>query len=181
MPRYRVLKDGEVVNRIEWCGHAKYDPGEGCTLELDPDPDASPKRVKTKPLPHPDESDPVSEALVLEREENERLRAENEELKEKLAATQLPPNPAETKLSDYGEVGPRSETDWLGVPAWLAAEERDGESIGDRISRLTETFRARVNELTNLLLAGTITEDEDRERTRLLAKYNELAELGDRS
>ena len=38
MPRYRVLKDGVVFNRIQWWGHAQYDPGEGCTLELDPDP-----------------------------------------------------------------------------------------------------------------------------------------------
>lgn len=122
--------------------------------ELPPEPPfGSPPFVA--PLGYPDESGPSSEA---------------------------PPTPLPDlgeKMVDYGDVG--SEADWLGVPSWLAAEERDGESIEQRISRLTEAFRTRVNELTNLLLAGTITEDEDRERTLLLAKYNELAELGDRS
>jgi len=62
MPRYAVkrIADGEVLNRIEWCGFAQYDPGEGCTLELDPDPEASPRRNKaarSPDLPPPDKPD----------------------------------------------------------------------------------------------------------------------------
>lgn len=34
MSKYNVMKDGVVINIIEWDGTSVYDPGEGCTLEL---------------------------------------------------------------------------------------------------------------------------------------------------
>lgn len=168
---------------------AEPEPQSDIVAEPTPEPVSADERIeapspptegdRVDPLGFPDEAPDLAA-------ENEALRARAEAAEKRLAELEardapvgLPPNPSETKLSDYGPVG--DETDWLGVPAWLAAEERDGESMGDRISRLTEAFRARVNELNNLLLAGTSTEEEDRERTLLLAKYNELAELGDRS
>jgi len=139
---------------------------------------------RVEPLGFPDEADPRDEELKDALARAEAAEARVRELEAKVSEPppmSLPPNPAETRLADYGEVGGGSEADWLGVPAWLAAEERDGEAMPDRIARLTAKFKARVNELTNLLLDKTITEEQDRERTMLLAKYNDLAELGDRS
>lgn len=34
MPKYNIIKDGEVINTILWDGISDYNPGEGCTLEL---------------------------------------------------------------------------------------------------------------------------------------------------
>ncbi|WP_294056076.1 hypothetical protein [Sphingomonas sp.] len=35
MAVYRVVQDGDVVNRIEWDGVTPYDPGEGLVLEVE--------------------------------------------------------------------------------------------------------------------------------------------------
>ena len=34
MPKYNVIKDGEVINMVLWDDVSDYNPGEGCTLEL---------------------------------------------------------------------------------------------------------------------------------------------------
>lgn len=110
--------------------------------------------------------------------EIERLRAENEALRAPEEASLLPDPDA--LMRDWGPVG--ADDEFAGVfPTWLVAEQRDGETVDARIQRLTETFRLRVNELNNLLLAGKIEPEQEEERDRLLKQYDELAKLGDRS
>lgn len=107
--------------------------------------------------------------------ELESLRAENARLREASARDgegRIDPN---AKLADQ---------DFVGVfPVWLNDPEHivEGETIKARIARLSVEFKARVNELTNKLLAGKIEDWEDVELTTKQAKYNELIELGDRS
>ena len=83
---------------------------------------------------------------------------------------------------DAARATPESEDDIAGIyPSWFEGEAQDGESVADRIARLSRKFRSRVNELTNKLLAGEITPEEEAERDNLMDQYNALAELGDRS
>lgn len=101
-----------------------------------------------------------------------------------------PPSPAVVALEKMEDVrakldavrGGGSEDDIAGIyPSWFEGEAQDGESVADRIARLSRKFRARVNVLTNKLLAGEITPEEEAERDSLMDQYNALAELGDRS
>ena len=132
-----------------------------------PDPAEAP----VQPLNHPDESDPVSEALVLERAENERLRAENEALKEKLAevesATPLPPNPAETKLSDY-------------IPAEISALMEPGETFTMARKRLSELLNVEKAELRLKRAAGSASDDDlkrEADVDRLQGLFSKLGEI----
>lgn len=116
--------------------------------------------LATAPLGYPDESAPQTEEL-------ERLRAENEELKEKLAATQLPPNPAETKLSDY-------------IPAEISALMEPGETFTMARKRLSELLNVEKAELRLKRAAGSASDDDlkrEADVDRLQGLFSKLGEI----
>jgi hypothetical protein len=80
--------------------------------------------LKTKPLPYPDEGE----------------------------AQPLPPNPAETKLSEYGEVGDPVEEE-ITTEHLLDAMRANADAAGEAIGKLSSEKRRRFTELLNIELA----------------------------
>lgn len=151
-------------------------------LQFDVAPFTEPERP---PLPSPPaDSDRVeglgfndeAESPDPRDEELERLRAENVALKERLDSvdvTPLPPNPTETKLSDYGAVGDGVSH----IPDEIRDLMEEGESLSAAKRRLTELLWVELAELKNL--RGVAGEDLKREAEieRLLGLFARLGEI----
>lgn len=191
MPRYRVLKDGEVLNRIQWCGHAKYDPGEGCTLELDPDPVGVSRHLDddTDDAIAEDEdilfnpTDDISEKQALEAalaQKAEELAIANARIAELEARVEVPaavewPD-LNDKLSDWDEVGHGAIAS--NIPAGIAELMEPGETLTHDVRRkLTERLNVELAELKNL--RGLAGEDLKREAEieKLLGLFARLGEI----
>lgn len=191
MPRYRVLKDGEVLNRIRWCGHAQYDPGEGCTLELDPDPAGVSRHLDDdtdnaivededilfNPTDDITEKQALEAALAQKAEELAIATARIAELESRVeapAAVEWPD--LNDKLSDWDEVGHGAIAS--NIPAAIAELMEPGETLTHDVRRkLTERLNVELAELKNL--RGLAGEDLKREAEieKLLGLFARLGEI----
>ena len=124
-----------------------------------------PEPVETQPLGYEDEA-PDLEA------ENEALRQENDRLRKELEARDapvgLPPNPAETKLSDYY------------IPAEIRDLMEEGETFPQARKRLSELLNVEKAELRLKRAAGSATEAElkrEADVDRLQGLFSKLGEI----
>jgi len=130
------------------------EPVAEVVAEPDPAPVAEPvdaELTAVAPLSHPDEADERDDLINKLREENDRLR---KELEARDAPVGLPPNPAETKLSDYGEVGEEADLEPDHLLDFMRADKsEDMADTGDIIAKLSSAKRKRFTELLNVELA----------------------------
>ena len=184
MPRYRVLKDGVVLNRIQWCGHAQYNPGEGCTLELDPDPVGMSRRldIATDEALAADDDHLFSDTDDIT--EKQALEADLAQTREQLAIA-LEENAAlkarepEVRIVErVVEVSSPEAAPLKIIPDEIAAMMDPGDTFSPEVRRkLTERLNVELAELKNL--RGLAGEDLKREAEieKLLGLFARLGEI----